>query len=125
MFNKIKKFFGNLIKEKNNISLGKELEIRSQGVIIDDLETTILKIGSFQDGTIPGFRAERLRKSDFTRQRFQPGKYGGNLLSHDDVYYMCPKCKVIHPIRFKRGDVWKCSCGLIAQSHGNGLTIWE
>ena len=126
MFSKIKQFFKNLTEEKITVSLGKEMKVSSHAIDIHGFsETTIRKIGKFEDGTKPGSGAEHLCKSDFTRQRVQKGKYGGNLLDYDDVFYMCPKCSVIHSIKFKHGDVWKCSCGLIAQSHGNGLDIWE
>lgn len=124
MFDKIKRFFKSFTKEKVTISLGKEMEMFTYPIIIGE-ETTIVKIGQFQDGTKPGSGVEHLCKSDFTRQRVKKGKYGGNLLGYDDVYYMCPKCNTIHEIKFQHGDVWKCSCGLIAQSHGNGLDVWE
>ena len=91
---------------------------------IDNIDG-IRKIGKFQDGTKPGPGVEHLCKSDFTVQRVILGKYGGNTLSYDDVIYTCPKCKKQHTIKFQHGDVWKCGCGLIAQSHGNGLDVWE
>ena len=69
--------------------------------------------------------AEHLIKFDFVRQKEIPGKYGGNLADHSDVIYTCPKCKTEHDIKFKHGDTWKCSCGLFAQSYGNGLDVWE
>jgi hypothetical protein len=86
----------------------------------------IKRIGVFQDGTKPPSYAEHLCKSDFTVHVSKLGKFSGDQNNYDHVIYTCPKCKKQHELVFKHGDVIKCKhCKLIAQTHGNGLDVWE
>lgn len=83
------------------------------------------RVQVFQGSRFKDISKEHLTKSDFTTPVNRLGKFGGNIAAHSEVIYRCPKCDYRHHLIFEHGDVVKCECGLYAETHGNGLDVWE